>query len=370
MYKVLITFIGVGILGMLTYFAFSSHAQIELRYQIQNTVTGEQVKEDDELFEGDILERVVVIKNKGKEEIKNYSFTDINPFTQSKSNYEINLEVGEVQFLREKFPLKKSHEQDLKDFYKKKIQDQKINKEKIEVEEIADIKNLEKNKEKLVKKEAKEDIKKEMQEDVGNANSSISIKIREPVFDFWAIESLSTDKINNNFDAFLEIRGKHLELLKEIVIQCSVKTEFFAVSASSLSFLQVLIPAFSLESGVCNIGGVVNNVVYFSEKKIVVQQDQKEGAELLLKNIIPNTGTTTKDSLVVMTGKGFDKVVAVQVDNGVVLGLSFLEKVSDTTMVVNIPKGLKEGEYFFRFLTKNNVQSFPYIKFKITQDYE
>lgn len=284
-----------------------SNTKLTTISEIKNLNTGKLIKTTEKVQEGDLLERRILVQNNSKETLTNYQYKDTNPLTQETKEYTLTLAPGESKVITEEI----TANQDLKEI--------------------------------------------EIVSTVLEAST-------------YTINSIKPTQLNNNFDSLFEIYGENLQQIKQVYFQCGELERFLGFATSSENLLQFNIPAFSLKDGSCKLFVVIDSQNFPTQYNLTVLQDQDPEGEIFLKSIVPNQGIVEKDSLFILTGKGFDDIVAIQIDNGMVLDVEFMEKISDTTMVVNIPAGLSEGEYFFRFLGKNSVQSYPNILFKLSHE--
>lgn len=319
-FLLLLVFITAYVLG----FIYSpDHNNVEVSTKYRNLNTGEYVSDSSSIKKGDLLERLLIVENKGENAIDNINVSDKSLIGEKE--YTLNLNAGQTEIIREKIVLNSdleylSDEIDV-DGNNKLITDLSVNVEEIELD-----------------------------------NS------------FFSISDISAERIDNNFDSYFKIFGENLADISDVFFQCNSHVSLFPINKKSDTEITLLIESNTLKSGSCEIGLVYNSVSYFSNKQVIVTLNKTNNSNLVLKRIVPNIANSSSDSLLILQGKGFSDVVAIQIDNGVVLSLNFLKKLSDTTMVVNIPKGLNSGEYFFRFLTEGEVVSMENLKFKIVEN--
>lgn len=290
--------------GLFLFFSAST-SPFRIITEIKNLKTGELIDSKDYIESGLVLQRRTLVQNTSSEELKDYKFKDKNPLTGEKKEYIINLKPGESTVLEEILPIQ--------------------------------------TKEKGVQEAVEQTTR-------------------------YTLTSVKPTQINNNFDTFFEVAGENMDLLNQVIFKCDDLEYPLSFSTRSKEALRFNLPAFALKQGDCNLFVTTGTQTYPTEFILKVQQDQDPQGEIFLKSIVPNQGTTHKDSLFILTGRGFNNVVAIQIDNGVVLDLEFMEQISDTTMVVNIPAGLNEGDYFFRFLGKKAVQSYPNLLFNLSNE--
>lgn len=334
---------------------------VRVTTQIRNLTTGEDIQNGSVVRIGDILERSIFVENTLSILLKNVLIESLNPFTQAQELHTLNLAPKHTEIISEQIPITEGVKHVSTAVKIVLVPTTGI---------AAHIPFLPTNPVRVFPSSgnivAESSIQAPKTQLQVPQDLLLAVQKQSPgKLAFWDIDSIQPSQLNNNFDAFFEIEGSHLKNISELVFQCPSKAIFLPVSTVKESRLQTLIPAFTLPKGDCQLGVKVNSIAYFSEKIVHIEQTQEAGAEVFLQNIVPNTGTVDKDSLLILQGKGFDKILAVQIDNGVVLDLQFLQKISDTTLVVNIPKGLAPGNYSFRFLTKQSVVSFPNTPFKL-----
>ena len=201
-----------------------------------------------------------------------------------------------------------------------------------------------------------EEIKKNIEIEKENLKNTQKIDKNIKIENIFEITWIWKKFINNNFDEYLEIFWKNLDWISNILIKCNWKADSFSILEKNIDenwkgSVSVLITENSLEAWICQVWTEIWWVWIFSEYNLNVKKD-KNNIWINLKFITPNSVLSKDGWMMVLQWKWFKKLVAVQIDNWIVLDLEFLEIVNDNVVIVNIPKNIKVWEYFFRFLSE------------------
>lgn len=89
------------------------------------------------------------------------------------------------------------------------------------------------------------------------------------------------------------------------------------------------------------------------DKLTFVTDQQSVGVSYVTPSSVP----TSRDSFVTLQGKGFSKVVSVQLSNSLVIKNASIRAVDDTVAIVRIPAGIPVGEYAMNVMDVKGISS-------------
>lgn len=266
----------------------------------------------------DLIQRNIFLKNSWIFEVKNFQVEDYNFFSDKFISFSEKIKWWEVKILQYKTVAKVDEKNISEENFSEKILTRN---EKIEKIFEVEIKNEKKN------------------------NS---------VQNLFEITWISKNTLNNNFNEYLEIFWKNLDSISNILISCQWKAEIFEIAKRDEWKISILVSQNSLEWWACQVWTEISWIWIFSNFFVNIKKENWENW-IFLKHITPQKISSENWWMLVLQWKWFEKLVAVQIDNWVVLDLDFLEVLSDNALAVNIPKKMKVWEYFFRFMTKEGV---------------
>jgi hypothetical protein len=285
-----------------------------VKSKYQNLSQNKAIQNGDFLYEGDLVKQFIFITNPNPKTLE----TQIKIDSKEEN---IILKPQETKIIQKKIPVKKG------------------------------LLSLN-NKISINKKEVLEDFK------------DIQVLDREQNLDFFNITDFKPQFIDNNFSTYFEIKGENLEKIEEIVFQCEKDNYFLDINQKEENLLSLIVPENYLESGKCILGVVFEKIVYFTENSLVIKKTNQTENNFKIKKIIPEK-ISKKGGLLMLQGKGLDKVKAVSIDNGIVLPLKNLQKISPNLLSVKIPFNLDKGEYSFRIMTDLKVHILDSLKFTV-----
>lgn len=272
-------------------------------------------EKDNDIRKWDILERTIIVKNNKNTSIDSIRVKDTNSFNEKTSEFNIDLKWKKAE---------------------------KISYDIVVGKEI----------DKLV-----ESIEFKPENTIGKTiqRKEIVVEVLEQkeIKSIWSINSTSLNSINNDFDQYLEIYWTNLDIISNVLIRCSHKTEILNISKKTENKVWVSINAWSLEVWQCEIWAIFNNLSFFSWISISVTKTENIDNDINVRDITPNTISSSKWWPVVFQWKWFEKIIAVQMENWVIFDLQVLKIINSNVMIVAIPKWLEKKEYLFRLLTKD-----------------
>lgn len=182
----------------------------------------------------------------------------------------------------------------------------------------------------------------------------------------WVIESISPQSKDNSLDIFITLHGKNLKEMTELIIQCQDKNYIFPIQKYNELSLSAIIRAKSLPKAECFIGGAQKKKYYISSR--LFQSLGYSDESLIIKNIIPQTITLKKHPMILLQGKGFDNIIAIQIYNNDMIDIDNTKIFSDTSLALEIPQNLPPGEYSLQFMLKDKIVHTPNNTFIITPE--
>lgn len=270
----------------------------------------------------DEIERVILVKNESIFSVNNYEIKDKNPFNWKVFQKKISIKPLSIDIW-------------------------------LKYDFVFDWKN-----QKIIKWENFDMI--DFWEDISSINhnyeNQIKLKIEnqdEKLDDYVQINWISKTEIDNDFDEYVEIEtNKTSFVLDNAIVKCKEKIFEYKIFKLSSSKFFFQIDAMSLDIWNCFFWIRANQKDYFYEKNISVD---KSWLDIDIKNIIPNIATTRNWWVFVLQWKWFDKVVWIQINNSIIIPKKNIEIVSPNVLKVKVPEWLTQWDYFFRFMTKNNI---------------
>lgn len=275
----------------------------------------------------DIIQRNIFLKNNWIFTVNNFALEDYNIFSDKFIWFTEDIKWWELTVLQYKT---------IVDFDKNITEDKNLEKNFLLTEKILTrAKKFEKNFDVEIKDEKKNNL-------------------FENIFEITWIWKKT---INNDFNEYLEVFWKNLNWISNILIKCDWKVEIFEIAKRDLNEkmedrISIFIKNNSLEKWACQIWTEISWIWIFSNFFINIKKNNNR-SDINLKFITPDKVVSEAWWIVVLQWKWFNKLVAIQIDNWVILDLEFLEIVSDNVVIVNIPKKMKTWEYFFRFLSED-----------------
>lgn len=92
-----------------------------------------------------------------------------------------------------------------------------------------------------------------------------------------------------------------------------------------------------------------------------------DGQSVGVSDVTPASVPGTRDSFVTLQGRGFSRVVSIQLSNSLVIKNASFRAVDDTVAIVRVPAGVPAGEYAMNIMDVNGISSPKRAVIRITK---
>lgn len=82
-----------------------------------------------------------------------------------------------------------------------------------------------------------------------------------------------------------------------------------------------------------------------------------DGQSVGVSDVTPSSVPNVRDAYVTLQGRGFSKVVSVQLSNSLVIKNASVKALDDTVAIVRIPAGIPPGDYAMNVMDVNGISS-------------
>lgn len=187
--------------------------------------------------------------------------------------------------------------------------------------------------------------KEEVQEEVIENFSNIDVFFKKTSFD-------------GGFNNLIPLSGSGLENIAFIIIG---EKSFLPIKTADAYYL-------SVEKNTFSSGEFF--VLFQDKKKNITPLNQKftffnNNKAVSISGIVPNILPQNQKQQVVLQGKGFSKLVSLQLSNSVILKNTSFQIISDGVVIVDIPENLPLWTYQFTLMTLDSIYQIPEQSFSI-----
>lgn len=84
---------------------------------------------------------------------------------------------------------------------------------------------------------------------------------------------------------------------------------------------------------------------------------ESDGQSVGISSVIPSSVPGSRDSYVTLQGRGFSKIVSIQLSNSLVIHNASFRLVNDSVAIVKIPAGISEGNYAMNVMDVSGISS-------------
>lgn len=111
--------------------------------------------------------------------------------------------------------------------------------------------------------------------------------------------------------------------------------------------------------------------VYAKDGRLLPLKDKvsfiTDGQSVGVSGVTPASVPATRDSFVTLQGRGFSRVVSIQLSNSLVIKNASFRAVDDTVAIVRVPAGVPAGEYAMNIMDVNGISSPKRAVIRITK---